>query len=740
MRRIVRAVSVFVLSTVVVPVGVATTVLASFLFLPLPATLPVPKATIESQISHIYDINGNEIGLFRKFETAIPFRKEDVPLVLKQAVISAEDKRFYQHGGVDIRGTARAFWADYRNRRAVQGGSTITQQYVKNAYTGQQRTVVRKLREAILASQLDRQIPKEDILYKYLSTIYLGNGAYGAEAASELYFRKPVKAIDASEAAMLAGLIPAPSRWEPLGNPNVAEQKRQQVLREMLGQHYLTPAQYADANSRQLWFASAGPPSHPATLVYRPQIQQSKFPYFRDYVERYLKDRYGDRLYSGGLRIQTTLDPDLQAEALATVAKQLGGTAPPLDMALVAIEPPTGFVKALVGGRDFYAGSQVNLALGGCPAQPTDPRIHVEVRATCWDHPSVGGGGSGRQPGSSFKPFTLATAFEQGVSPGKVFAAPTSYLPKSCRAGCDPAKNTIHNNEGEGGGSVTLREGLAKSINTVFAQLIEQVGVRQTIETAKKLGITSEWYSPQLHGLSITLGAEDVSPLDMASAYGVFANGGKRVAPTPVVRVTDGTGKVLEDHTKPVATQVIPQVVADNVTDVMKGVIAHGTGTAANIGRPAAGKTGTTDSFINAWFVGFTPTLSTSVWMGYANNQKTPLLHIKGVSRVFGGTIPAQTWHDFMVQAVKDVPVTDFNQPAPIRPVTDELSRQARQGIDPGTRRTPASVPDNCDGPCQVGPPPPVAVPPPTPTSEPPPSLPALPTTTTSPGPIIRAP
>src|SRR5207253_6197215 len=283
MRHILRAIAVFLISAVAVPIATSVTVLAAFIFLPLPATLPEPKATVASQMSHVLDINGDDIGVFKKFETSIPFRKEDIPLVLKQAVIAAEDKHFYSHGGVDVRGTLRAFWADYRNRKVVQGGSTITQQYVKNAYTGKERTIGRKLREAILASQLDRQFDKDTILYKYLSTIFLGNGAYGVEAASELYFRHSVKELTLSEAALLAGIIPAPSLYEPLGNPALADRRRHDVLQKMFAQHYITQDQLNQALITGVWLAAGPPPppNQPVTYVHRPVQQQSKYPYFR---------------------------------------------------------------------------------------------------------------------------------------------------------------------------------------------------------------------------------------------------------------------------------------------------------------------------------------------------------------------------------------------------------------------------------------------------------------------------
>jgi penicillin-binding protein 1A len=373
-------------------------------------------------------------------------------------------------------------------------------------------------------------------------------------------------------------------------------------------------------------------------------------------------------------------------------------------MSLVAVEPPTGYVKALVGGRDFAA-SQVNLALGHCPPV-ADTTTQSGPGPFCVD-----GGGTGRQPGSAFKPFTLAKAFEEGISPTRVYEAPNVYTYRHCTGvGC-----TVHNVEGEGGGAMTIRQATWHSVNTVFAQLVQDVGPNQVADLAHRVGITM--IDPKKpHYPSITLGAEEVSPLDMASAYGVFAARGQQFPPTPVLKVLDNKGNVLEDHTKPEAKSPSPisEVIADNVTDVLRGVITSGTGTGANIGRPAAGKTGTTENYGNAWFVGYTPTLSTAVWMGYADAPR-PLLNIKGVGRVYGGTIPAQTWRAFMLQALKDVPVTDFNQPAPIKPIAQDLARQLRNGFDPGDRRYPSYV--GSGGPYQYFPPAPVAVAPATTTT-----------------------
>ncbi|MBV8561011.1 MAG: penicillin-binding protein [Acidimicrobiia bacterium] len=692
MHRAIRAGLVFVASAVLVPIGTASTVLAAFLFLPLPATLPKPKPNVTSSMSHVYDINGNEIADFRQYETSIPVQQKDIPEILKQAVISIEDKRFYSHGGVDPRGTLRAMWADIRGQ-AIQGGSTITQQYVKNAYTGRTRSVARKVREAILASQIDRQAPKDTILYQYLSTIYLGGGAYGVGAATQTYFRKPITQLTVAEAALLAGVIRAPSYYDPRLNPDGAEGRRELVLQQMLAQNRITPDQFNQAMAARIFVVGSGPvPKGAATLVYPPEQQQTQYPYFVDYVSKYLVAKYGhDRVYRGGLRIQTSLDPNLQSQAEASVADALRGTKPPRAMALVAVEPQTGFVKALVGGRDFGA-SQVNLALGACPPPPKPEQPGSDVPPPPPpDQPiCVPGGGGGRQPGSSFKPFTLAKAFEEGITPDRVYAAPTTYTYPHC-VPTPGSSCTVHNVEGEGGAPMTLRSATVHSVNTVFAQLIGNVGVKPTAELAHRLGITrvnpdgTDAVNGRPYQSSITLGSPDVAPLDMAAAFSVFAARGLQNVATPIVKIEDSTGTVLEDNTKRDPKRVMAEVIADNVTDVLRGVITGGTGTAANINRPAAGKTGTSENFGNAWFVGYTPTLSTAVWMGNSDGEASDPLPYG----TYGGTTPARTWASFMSAALKDVPPTDFNQPAPLKPVADALDRAARAGIDAGYRRYP---------------------------------------------------
>ena len=733
LRPIARALSLLVLCSTTVPVAVIATVLVMFLFAPLPAALPEARAAEGSQFSTVLDAFGNQIGVFREFEQNVPVKEKD-------AVVAAEDKRFYHHGGVDLQGSVRALWADVRNQGYVQGGSTITQQYVKNAYTNKKRTLTRKIREAVLASQLDRQTAKHEILFKYMSTIYLGGGAYGVGAASETYFRKPVSQLSISEAALLAGLVPAPSRYEPRGNPDLAEARRQDVLNQMLRQGKITQEQYQQELPKRVVLAARGVPPGPVTVVYPAQQEQTKYPYFVDYVRRYMIAKYGPTMvFKGGLTIQTTLEPEEQELAEKTLADQLRGTSDPVEMAMASVEPPTGYVKAIVGGRDFTRGpyAQVNLALGGCPSTPRNARIHVDVPASCWDGDAVEGGGAGRQPGSAFKAFVLATALSKGFSPSRVYSAPRVFHIPGCRAVSDASHCTIGNNEGEGGGSATIRRATAESINTVFAQIIRDVGCKDTAEMAKKLGLDSAWYSPQYHTCSGTyaLGVIDVSPLNMASAYGVFANGGKRLPPTPVLIVRDSKNRILEDNTHRSGDQVVDKVVADNETDVLRGVINSGTGRSANIGRPAAGKTGTAENFTNAWFVGYTPTRSTAVWMGKANsenpeNPAASLRNIKGVSRVFGASIPGPTWKAFMQADLKDVPVTDFDQPAPIRQLSDAIKYKARGGLDPGNKRYPSGTGEG--GPYLVQPAAPKVDPPTTTTTAPPDNGGSSPSSTTT--------
>ena len=673
-KALARTAAGFLWGSGLAPVVVVTAVVLSILYLP-PSRIPEPTNFEAGGISRVFDVNGQEIGQFRRFEQNIPVKPSDIPLHLKQAVIASEDQSFYSHGGIDVGAMLRALAADIQAQEFVQGGSTITQQYVRNAYTGRERTVGRKFREVVLASQLNRRLDKDDILFKYLSTVYLGEGAYGVGAASETYFRKPVSRLSLSEAALLAGLIPAPSRYEPRGNPGLAEEKRLLVLEKMLEEGYITSGEHAVAAQERVWTVPSVRPGGPATIIHPPQQVLPRYPYFMDYLRRYLSEKYGEEtVFKGGLEVHTTLDPKAQAAADKAIGTSLAGTSPPVEMALAAVEPHTGFVKAMVGGRDFHGreGRQVNMALGRCPPQPPEKlRSKVDVPATCWDPEAtavVGGGGSGRQPGSAWKPFVLAAALEKGIDDTKVYSAPGSYRFKGCRGdGC-----VIQNYDGSGGGRMTLRQATVKSINTVYAQVIQDVGVKETGEMAKKLGITSAWVAnPEVHGPSYSIGVQEVAPLDMASAFGVFGNRGERQEPTPVVWIKARGRKTLEDNRHRSPRRVLSESLAFEVTDILKGVIANGTGTRADIGRPAAGKTGTAQEWRDAWFVGYTPALSAAVWIGN-RDRPTSLFGVKGVPRVFGGSIPAETWKAFMAEALRDVPPTDFTgAPAPLPPLPD---------------------------------------------------------------------
>jgi penicillin-binding protein 1A len=664
MVRLLKTLVAMLVVAVLTPIASAGVMLAAFLFLPLPAQLPPRQPPNESQISRVYDADGNQIATFKQFETSIPVEPEDIPPILKAAVIAAEDKDFYTHGGVDLRGTVRALWADLRSGEAVQGGSTITQQLVKNTVTGGERSLSRKVREAILASQLDRQVEKEEILFEYLSVIYLGEGAYGVGAAAETYFDKPVSELTVSESALLAAVIPAPSRYSPRVDPGLAEQRRKLVLKAMLDERMIEQSIYDSALLEPVWLESNGPPPGYATLVKPRETQTSSQPFFTDYVFQYLKSHLegGEaKIYQGGLKIETTLDPTLQFIAATEVGEFLDGLPADLEMSIVSVEPPTGFVRSFVGGRDYNV-SKVNLALG---------------RA---------GGGSGRQPGSSFKPFILAEAFEQGILPSKTYSGAPHAV------GTD---TVIENYGGARYGTLDLRTATRKSVNTVFTRLILDVGVDKAMDRARLMGVSSvPPYDGAKYGASVALGALDVAPIEMASAYGVFANSGVLQDPTPVLRVTDRDGKVLIDNTDRNGKRVLKEEVADNVTDILRGVLVDGTAAGRGIDRPAAGKTGTTTNNVDSWFIGFTPTLSTSVWLGYRNDlpgQEEPksLTNIKGVRAVTGGTHPARIWQSYMKAALKDVPITEFSEPAPIRGIADQAKKRARQGFEPGPRQRP---------------------------------------------------
>ncbi|MDY7100506.1 MAG: transglycosylase domain-containing protein, partial [Actinomycetota bacterium] len=644
LRLALKIIGVVVLTVLIVPPVAAAVGVSTVLFVDLPGNLPEEKPQIEARPSTVYDADGNEIGVFRQFDLTVPTQPADIPAVLKDAVVASEDQRFWDHNGVDLEGIARAARVNYEVGEVVQGGSTITQQYIKNVYLSGEQTYSRKLREAILATQLERRMSKEEILFRYLDTSYFGAGAYGVGAAAEVYFGKPVAQLTLSEAALLAGIIPAPTAYSPRTSPEVAESRRLLVLESMLEQELITPSQYLAAKPEVVWPASQGQPGGPATVIASPRPNgASRYQHFVDWVEQSLLDELGtDVLYRGGLRIETTIRPALQAEAEAAAAARLAGTEAPLEMSIVSLDPTTGHVVSMVGGRD-YAASQVNLATGGS---------------------------TGFQPGSSFKAIVLAEAFEQGIGPETIYPAPGSYTVP----GCTGNHCTLSNYAGGGYGSLDLRRATERSVNTVYVQLALDVGLKATAEMANRLGI--ERIDPEgEYGASLALGAAEVAPLEMANAYGTFANHGVRMTPTGILRVYDAEGSIIVDNTRPTGERVLDAAVADNVTDVLTGIPARGTGTRAQIGRPVAGKTGTAQEYRAAWFVGYTPQYATAVWMGYSDAQRS-LRWINGVGAVTGGSHPALAFSQYMSAAHRDLPVMEFAEPGPL---------PSRTGRAPGT-------------------------------------------------------
>ncbi len=562
---------------------------------------------------------------------------DQIPPVLWQAVVAAEDKDFFEHEGVDPYGIARALYQDIRFGGTLQGGSTITQQYVKNSFLTPERTLTRKVREATLAIKLEREAVdktagKQQILQGYLNLIYFGRGAYGIQAASQAYFGKNVEALNLADSAYLAGLIRAPESADARDNPEEAERRRATVLRRMLEDGYITELEADRASKRTL---DTIIPS--ISRVGLGQVKGAEFgsEYFVEAVRQELAQLYPNGgLYTDGLRVYTTLDHDLQRAAYQTVVNELPPEDPDNPTASIVAVDGTGRVVAMVGGTDFRS-SEVNLALGR------------------------DGGGSGRQPGSAFKTFALAESLEQGFSARSLYAAPSVIEIEGA------------NNGGvwrvKGGGSSNgyrdLVDALRVSSNVVFAQLMIDTNPDQVVQMAHKLGITAEL--PAVNAL--VLGAGEVSVLDMASAYSTLEREGLYQAPVLIERIEDADGNVLcrfpvdgvcasdADNPARPGTQVLDSEVARQVNYALTQVVENGTGRAAQFGQPAAGKTGTTQDARDAWFVGFTCDLTAAVWMGYPGAPGEPLRTMsdfRGIE-VHGGDYPAEMWAEFMRRAAE---------------------------------------------------------------------------------------
>ncbi len=582
---------------------------------------------------YVYASDGHTIlAVLRGSQSRVLVHSQDISPWIKQAIVATEDKRFYQHGGIDIRGMARAFIADVRHSGAVQGGSTITQQFVKNALTGDDRTVTRKLKEAALAWQLERRWSKDQILTAYLNTIYFGNGAYGIQRAALTYFGHSAKKLTLPEGALLAGIPEDPSLYDPVAHPKAAKARRRVVLTLMLQQKII--------DAQQFHQAVAAPMPKPQD-VHLSGVQ-GQAPYFGEYVKAQLIDRLGaKRVFGSGFRVDTTINFELQSIARKAIHKWLPSASGP-QAALVAINPTTGAVLAMYGGNSFHV-SQFNLATQG-----------------------------ERQPGSAFKPFVLAAALKQGISPL------TTFVSKPISIFLGNKYWYVHNYEGEYLGPIDLTKAIAVSDNSVFSQLTKVVGPSAVVQTAKSLGIQS----PLQSYFGIGLGVEAVNPLEMARAYASFADGGIRVdgsvfgnEPRAITTIENDKNQIVYQNA-PVGTRVLTPAEDQIITQLLEGVVTSGTGTAAALpDRPVAGKTGTTENYGDAWFVGYTPQLVTAVWVGYPNTLKPMLTEFHG-SPVVGGTYPALIWKSFMsgaLAAMHAQPET-FAAPPPLSVTTDRVT------------------------------------------------------------------
>ncbi len=568
-----------------------------------------------SETSYVYDIKGTLLDSVHGEANREVVDLNEISPNIKRAVLAIEDSYYYTHSGINPSGIARAFLANFSAGQTVQGGSTVTMQLVKNLFLSPERTISRKLVEVVLAMRIEQIFEKNEIFELYLNQVYWGHNTYGVETAAQSYFNKSAKDLTLGESAMMAGLIQAPESFSPFLDYEEAKLRQSIVLKRMRDLNWITSAEQQAAKAQ------------PLRLGEITSFRSSQAPYVTEAVMQELTDQFGEEAMSkGGMRIQTTIDLNMQQTAEDVVADSyyrfFGSGAYADQMALVAVDPRTHFVKALVGGVD-HESSQFNRA--------------VQSR---------------RQPGSAFKPFVYYAAFASGkFTPNSVINDASVTYPDGF------GYYTPQNYDKSFMGSIPLRKALETSRNIPAVKLGQSVGINRVVEIARTLGIKS----PMDPVISLPLGAVDLTPLELAGAYATFANYGWHSDPTLIMQVTDSSGNVILDNT-PKPQLVLDPWASAALTDVLRGVISQGTATNAQIGRPAAGKTGTTDSQRDVWFVGYVPQLATAVWVG--NDDYRPLG--RGAT---GGGYAAPVWRNFMIAALRDEPVEDFRSPGEfIRP------------------------------------------------------------------------
>ncbi len=610
-------ISIIVFITAFSGISVAVTTIINDFMSGLPDLSEYDPAE-KSHTSRIYAADGTLIATFHAEENRESVSLDRMPEKLRNAVVAIEDERFFKHDGVDLEAIVRAFLINLQTGQIVQGASTISQQVIRNLYIPEEKyeiTYDRKIREAVLAYQLEQNYTKEQVLEMYLNTVYFGEGAYGVQAASNVYFDKDVENINLEEAALLAGLISDPGRT-PYIDEDWVLGRRNTVLYKMLELNYIDQEEYERAINRPI-------------LTRRPQEEEEMYfaPYFVEYVKQELIEKYGaSKVFRGGLEIYTTLDRKMQTAAEEAIDEILFDPEDPAG-ALVAIDPETGYIKALVGGKDF-----------------NEMKFNLATQAR-------------RQPGSVFKIFALMAALDQGISPLTTFNPNGPVI--FDMVGSEPWEVSNYMGTNYETSEMSIIDATVSSVNVVYAQLIQRVGAQEMVDIAKEMGITTPlqpYPAVGLGGLEI-----GVSPLEICVAFATIANYGVRNDPVAVLRVIDRNGVVLEEH-KPQGTEVISAINAYRAIEILESTVQRGTGTRARLeDRPVAGKTGTTQEAENAWFAGFTTNLVASVWIGYPEvNRRIGTLHDM---RVQGGTHPAMIWNLFMEQATKDLPAESFERP-----------------------------------------------------------------------------